>query len=54
MQRVFCLPQESVTDYTTPSASLADSVPTGVNKIDESLVANVSVRRSLRYTARLQ
>lgn len=34
--------QESVTDYTTPSSSLADSVPTGGNKMEESLVANVS------------
>lgn len=34
--------QESVTDYTAPSSSLADSVPTGGNKIEESLVANVS------------
>lgn len=29
-------------DYTTPSSSLADSVPTGGNKMEESLVANVS------------
>ncbi|XP_077963897.1 protein PRRC2C isoform X6 [Gasterosteus aculeatus] len=39
--------KESVTDYTTPSASLADSVPTGVNKIDESLVANVALPHPL-------
>lgn len=38
------LSQESVTDYTAPSSSLADSVPTGGNKIEESLVANVSTR----------
>lgn len=34
--------QESVTDYTAPSSSLADSVPTGGTKMEESLVANVS------------
>lgn len=36
--------QESVTDYTAPSSSLADSVPTGGSKMEESLVANVSTR----------
>lgn len=36
------LSQESVTDYTAPSSSLADSVPTVGNKMEESLVANVS------------
>nr|XP_061834231.1 protein PRRC2C isoform X1 [Nerophis lumbriciformis] len=39
--------KESVTDYTTPSSSLADSVPTGSNKMEESLVANVSLPHSL-------
>ncbi|KAK1896388.1 Protein PRRC2C [Dissostichus eleginoides] len=39
--------KESVTDYTTPSSSLADSVPTGVNKMEESLVANVALPHSL-------
>lgn len=39
--------KESVTDYTTPSASLADSVPTGGNKMEESLVANVALPHSL-------
>lgn len=39
--------KESVTDYTTPSSSLADSVPTGGNKIEESLVANVALPHSL-------
>nr|XP_061790441.1 protein PRRC2C-like [Nerophis lumbriciformis] len=39
--------KESVTDYTTPSSSLADSVPTGNNKMEESLVANVALPHSL-------
>ncbi|XP_017284274.1 protein PRRC2C isoform X1 [Kryptolebias marmoratus] len=39
--------KESVTDYTTPSSSLADSVPTGGNKMEESLVANVALPHSL-------
>ncbi|XP_068599150.1 protein PRRC2C [Brachionichthys hirsutus] len=39
--------KESVTDYTAPSSSLADSVPTGVNKMEESLVANVALPHSL-------
>ncbi|XP_059923988.1 protein PRRC2C isoform X3 [Gadus macrocephalus] len=39
--------KESVTDYTTPSSSLADSVPTGVGKLEESLVANVALPHSL-------
>ena len=39
--------QESVTDYTTPSSSLADSVPTGGSKMEESLVANVPLPHSL-------
>ncbi|XP_026160679.1 protein PRRC2C isoform X2 [Mastacembelus armatus] len=39
--------KESVTDYTTPSSSLADSVSTGGNKIEESLVANVALPHSL-------
>ncbi|KAM9848726.1 protein PRRC2C [Aulostomus maculatus] len=39
--------KESVTDYTTPSSSLADSVPTGPNKMEESLVANVAIPHSL-------
>nr|XP_057929504.1 protein PRRC2C [Doryrhamphus excisus] len=39
--------KESVTDYTTPSSSLADSVPTGSNKMEESLVANVALPHSL-------
>lgn len=43
MYKMYVFPsQESVTDYTTPSSSLADSVPTGGNKMEESLVANVS------------
>lgn len=42
--------QESVTDYTTPSSSLADSVPTGGNKMEESLVANVSTHTSAFYS----
>lgn len=33
-----------MTDYTTPSSSLADTVPTGGSKMEESLVANVSHR----------
>ncbi|XP_015253474.1 PREDICTED: protein PRRC2C isoform X1 [Cyprinodon variegatus] len=39
--------KESVTDYTTPSSSLADSVPTGGNKMEDSLVANVALPHSL-------
>ncbi|XP_023809774.1 protein PRRC2C isoform X3 [Oryzias latipes] len=39
--------KESVMDYTTPSSSLADSVPTGGNKMEESLVANVALPHSL-------
>lgn len=39
--------KESVTDYTTPSSSLADSVPSGGNKMEESLVANVALPHSL-------
>ncbi|CAI5640031.1 unnamed protein product [Oreochromis niloticus] len=39
--------KESVTDYTTPSSSLADSVPTGGNKMEESLVASVALPHSL-------
>ncbi|XP_060722698.1 protein PRRC2C isoform X1 [Tachysurus vachellii] len=39
--------KESVTDYTTPSSSLADTVPTGGSKIEESLVANVALPPSL-------
>ncbi|XP_014914267.1 protein PRRC2C isoform X2 [Poecilia latipinna] len=39
--------KESVTDYTAPSSSLADSVPTGGNKMEESLVANVALPHSL-------
>ncbi|XP_042175776.1 protein PRRC2C isoform X4 [Oncorhynchus tshawytscha] len=39
--------KESVTDYTTPSSSLADSVPTGGSKMEESLVANVPLPHSL-------
>ncbi|KAM7410300.1 hypothetical protein PAMA_001644 [Pampus argenteus] len=39
--------KESVTDYTTPSSSMADSVPTGGNKMEESLVANVALPHSL-------
>ncbi|KAM9831336.1 LOW QUALITY PROTEIN: protein PRRC2C [Neosynchiropus ocellatus] len=39
--------KESVTDYTTPSASLADSVPTGGSKMEDSLVANVALPHSL-------
>ncbi|XP_061681906.1 protein PRRC2C isoform X1 [Syngnathoides biaculeatus] len=39
--------KESVTDYTTPSSSLADSVPSGNNKMEESLVANVALPHSL-------
>ncbi|MFT7801549.1 protein PRRC2C isoform X1 [Arapaima gigas] len=39
--------KESVMDYTTPSSSLADSVPTGGNKMEESLVANVALPHTL-------
>ncbi|TSK58146.1 Protein PRRC2C [Bagarius yarrelli] len=39
--------KESVTDYTSPSSSLADTVPTGGSKIEESLVANVALPPSL-------
>ncbi|KAJ3599916.1 hypothetical protein NHX12_033870 [Muraenolepis orangiensis] len=39
--------KESVTDYTTPSSSLADSVPIVVSKMEESLVANVALPHSL-------
>ncbi|KAL7888098.1 hypothetical protein AOLI_G00030720 [Acnodon oligacanthus] len=39
--------KESVTDYTTPSSSLADTVPTGGSKMEESLVANVALPHSL-------
>ncbi|KAM6963234.1 protein PRRC2C [Aplochiton taeniatus] len=39
--------KESVTDYTTPSSSLADSVPTVGSKMEESLVANVALPHSL-------
>lgn len=31
-----------MTDYTTPSSSLADTVPPAGSKMEESLVANVS------------
>lgn len=34
--------QESVTDYTIPSSSLADNVPTAGTKMEESLVTPVS------------
>uniref|UniRef100_H3CCW8 Uncharacterized protein n=1 Tax=Tetraodon nigroviridis TaxID=99883 RepID=H3CCW8_TETNG len=44
--------KESVTDYTTPSSSLADSVPTGGNKMEESLVANVALTHSLPLSRR--
>ncbi|KAM6921826.1 LOW QUALITY PROTEIN: protein PRRC2C [Xenentodon cancila] len=44
--------KESVTDYTTPSSSLADSVPTGGNKMEESLVANVALPHSLPLSRR--
>ncbi|XP_062858216.1 protein PRRC2C [Trichomycterus rosablanca] len=39
--------KESVTDYTTPSSSLADTVPTGGSKMEESIVANVALPPSL-------
>ncbi|XP_034036303.1 protein PRRC2C [Thalassophryne amazonica] len=39
--------KESVTDYTTPSSSLAEGVPAGGNKMEESLVANVALPHSL-------
>ncbi|XP_035379832.1 protein PRRC2C isoform X1 [Electrophorus electricus] len=39
--------KESVTDYTTPSSSLADTVPTSGSKMEESLVANVALPHSL-------
>ena len=38
-----------MTDYTTPSSSLADSVPTGGGKMEESLVANVGALSMERY-----
>ncbi|XP_046691688.1 protein PRRC2C isoform X1 [Silurus meridionalis] len=39
--------KESVTDYTTPSSSLADAVATGGSKMEESIVANVALPPSL-------
>ncbi|XP_071010388.1 protein PRRC2C-like isoform X1 [Oncorhynchus clarkii lewisi] len=46
--------KESVTDYTTPSSSLADSVPTGGSKMEESLVANVALPHPLPRREALQ
>ncbi|KAL1022480.1 hypothetical protein UPYG_G00028280 [Umbra pygmaea] len=46
--------KESVTDYTTPSSSLADSVPTGGSKMEESLLANVALPHSLPRREALQ
>uniref|UniRef100_A0A672Q0D5 Proline rich coiled-coil 2C n=1 Tax=Sinocyclocheilus grahami TaxID=75366 RepID=A0A672Q0D5_SINGR len=39
--------KESVTDYTIPSSSLADNVPTAGTKIEESLVAPVALPHPL-------
>ncbi|XP_030626190.1 LOW QUALITY PROTEIN: protein PRRC2C [Chanos chanos] len=39
--------KESVTDYTTPSSSLADTVPTAGNKMEDSIVANVALPHAL-------
>lgn len=36
-------------DYTTPSSSLADSVPSGTSKIEETLVASVSACPPSRF-----
>uniref|UniRef100_A0A8C2GIT1 Proline-rich coiled-coil 2C n=1 Tax=Cyprinus carpio TaxID=7962 RepID=A0A8C2GIT1_CYPCA len=38
-----CSSKESVTDYTIPSSSLADNVPTAGTKMEESLVAPVAL-----------
>ncbi|XP_029563296.1 protein PRRC2C isoform X3 [Salmo trutta] len=46
--------KESVTDYTTPSSSLADSVPAGGSKMEESLVANVALPHPLPRREALQ
>lgn len=35
-----------MTDYTTPSSSLADNVPTAGSKMEESIVANVRCRNT--------
>lgn len=37
-------PQESVTDYTTPSSSLPNTVATNNAKMEDALVNNVSNR----------
>ena len=36
------IPQESVTDYTTPSSSLPNTVATNNAKMEDTLVNNVS------------
>lgn len=38
----FTPPQESVTDYTTPSSSLPNTVATNNAKMEDTLVNNVS------------
>lgn len=38
-----------MTDYTTPSSSLADTVATGGSKIEESIVANVRQSQTLKF-----
>lgn len=43
-----------MTDYTTPSSSLADSVPAGGSKMEESLVANVALPHPLPRREALQ
>ncbi|XP_064415977.1 protein PRRC2C isoform X4 [Latimeria chalumnae] len=39
--------KESVTDYTTPSSSLSDTVSTGSSKIEETMVTNVPLPHTL-------
>lgn len=43
-------PQESVTDYTTPSSSLPNTVATNSAKMEDTLVNDVSNQlRTLRF-----